>query len=452
MAAVLSPATEELIRRLDVPAPRYTSYPTVPMWSETFGPASGLAALGRAAKAPEAPLGLYVHIPFCKSRCSFCGCNVIVSRSREKADRYLDYLEKELDLVSAQLGARRNVSQLHWGGGTPTFLDIEQIERLHGMLTDRFDFLPGAERSLELDPKVTTPEQIETLARLGFNRLSMGVQDFDPYVQEGIRRIQTFKATHDAVIHAREVGFTSINFDLIYGLPRQTEQTWAETIDKVVALSPDRLAIYGFAFVPQAKPHQKSLPIAELPTPMDKHRLFRLAHARLAKSGYEAIGMDHFARSDDELCRAKHERRLGRNFQGYTVHAAPETVAVGLTAISDVGGAYVQNEAHLGRYERALDAGQLPVVRGMNRSADDDERRHIIHELMCHGRVNLGPDADRRFAKEIAELDELMSLGLVAKEGTELVLSPEGELFVRNVAKVFDAYLGTREQVMSRAV
>lgn len=448
----LPPLSEKLIEKLDVPGPRYTSYPTVPEWRDDFGPAEHAAALRDASAEPDAPLALYVHVPFCAERCSFCGCNVVVTRSQEKADRYLDYLDREMRLAVPHLGSRRTVRQLHWGGGTPTFLDEAQIERLFEMLRSRFDFAPDAEVALEVDPKVTSREQISLLGALGFNRMSMGVQDFDPGVQDAINRIQTFEDTRAVVEHARRSGFRGINFDLIYGLPRQTLETWNRTMDQVIELGPDRLAIYGFAYLPELRPHQKRLPVADLPEGTTKHRLFRLAYEKLVGAGYQPIGMDHFARPDDELARAQRERRLGRNFQGYTVRAAKDSVAFGLTAISDVAGRLVQNVPQLKKYEAALDEGRLPTLRGIERTADDEERGHIITDLMCNFWADLGPDAETRFERELREVDALAELGLLERSGSEIELTPLGRFFVRNVAMPFDAYLEGKQHRFSRTV
>lgn len=448
----LPPVSDELIARLDVPGPRYTSYPTVPVWASSFDDRDYKTALERASAAQEDPIGVYVHVPFCRERCSFCGCNVVVTRSSDRAERYLDYLEKEMNLVVPHLGDRRTIGQLHWGGGTPTFLSEDQIVRLFNMIRARFDFAPGAEVAIEVDPKVTSGEQIDLLGRLGFNRMSMGVQDFDPGVQDAINRIQTVDETRATVERARKAGFRGINFDLISGLPRQTPESWARTLDQVIELSPDRLAIYAFAFLPELRPHQKRLQVASVPEGSEKHRLTRLAHDKLVSAGYQAIGMDHFARPDDELAVAQRDRRLGRNFQGYTVRAASDTVAFGLTAISDVGGAFAQNPPQMKKYEETLDAGEIPTMRGLRRSTDDAERGQIISDLMCNFWTDLGKDAGHRFNKELTELNELERLGLLQTRASEVELTPLGRIFVRNVAMVFDAYLEPGRHQFSRTV
>lgn len=450
--SALPPLSDKLIEKLDVPGPRYTSYPTVPEWRSDYGPQELEEALQAASAEPEEPLGLYVHIPFCEERCSFCGCNVVVTRSAEKAERYLDYIEREMDLAVPHLGQRRTIRQLHWGGGTPTFLTEAQIRRLFGMIESRFEIAEDAEVALEVDPKVTTFEQIDLLGQLGFNRMSMGVQDFDPSVQDAINRVQTFEETQEVVRRARAAGFRGINFDLIYGLPRQTLESWERTISKINELRPDRLAIYGFAFLPELRPHQKRLPVADIPEGSTKHALFRLAWERLTLAGYEPIGLDHFALPQDELSRAAKERRLGRNFQGYTVRAARDTVAFGLTAISDVAGHLAQNFPQMKKYEAALEEGRLPTMRGIERSRDDKERGQIITELMCNSWVDLGPNAETHYGDELAQLRELAELGLVEVRAPEVELTPLGRFFVRNVAMVFDAYLEGNRHRFSRTV
>ncbi|MEO1234987.1 MAG: oxygen-independent coproporphyrinogen III oxidase, partial [Myxococcota bacterium] len=335
--------------------------------------------------------------------------------------------------------------------GTPTFLNLDQLRRSFGMVTDHFRLDENAELALEVDPKVTTSEQIALLGELGFNRLSLGVQDFDPAVQDAIQRRQSFEATRATVTEARQSGFRGINFDLIYGLPRQTPESWSRTLDQVVELAPDRLAIYGFAYLPELRPHQKRLPVADMVAGPAKHRLFRQAYERLVDAGYRPIGMDHFARPEDELARAQAERRLGRNFQGYTVRAARDTVAFGLTAISDLAGHLAQRVPQMKRYEAALDAHRLPIQRGIIRSPDDLERGAIIADLMCNFWADLG-DRKASFEEEWEALAPLENEGLLRRNGTEIEVTPLGRFFVRNIAMVFDAYLRKNRRRFSQAV
>jgi len=446
------PVDDALLRRLDVPVPRYTSYPTAPVWTESIGPAGYRAALLRAADRRDDPLSLYVHIPFCRERCSFCGCNVVIARSAATADRYLAALMHEMDTVAGLLGDRRNVMQIHWGGGTPTFLEERQIDSLWTAIARRFRVLPEAEVAVEIDPKVTTRSQLELLRSLGFNRLSMGVQDLDPRVQDAISRIQTPEETRGMLDAARALGFRGINFDLIYGLPRQTPGSWSRTIDQVLEMGPDRAAVYAFAYVPDLRPNQKRLPLAELPRGLDKLSLFRIAWEKFTGAGYLPIGMDHFARPDDELAEAQSRRALTRNFQGYSVRAAADVVAFGATGISDVGGLYAQNTHGLPRYEAAVSEGALATERGVQLSADDLRRRQIITQVMCNFHVDLGPRAQAEFGPELARLRQLEAEGLVAVRGSEVEVTALGRIFVRNVASIFDAYLTVETRPFSRAV
>lgn len=437
--------SEELIRRYDVPGPRYTSYPTAPTWREDFGPDDLAACLRTAAARPEEPLSLYVHVPFCQELCTYCGCNVVITRDRCKADTYLEHVAREIALCGELLGERRGLSQIHWGGGTPTFLSEEQIEALHRAVTGRFRVLPDAEVAIEIDPVVTSESQLRLLRALGFNRISMGVQDFDEQVQRTVNRIQSPAQTEERLRCARELGFSGVNFDLIYGLPHQTQASWARTLEQVIALRPDRLAIYSFAYVPEARPHQRRLPQAALPAPQEKLTMTLLSRRTLAQAGYRAIGMDHYALPSDELSRAQERRTLWRNFQGYTVKAAGDVVAFGVTGISDVGGAFAQSTRPLSRYYEAVAAGRLPTERGVLLSEDDRRRRALITQLMCNFWVDLGADGARRYERELAQLRPMEADGLLrvtgAGGGAQIEVLPLGQLFLRNVAMVFDAYL-----------
>ena len=443
--------SDKLIEELNTAGPRYTSYPTVPEWSAQFREVEYTEVLKTTQKNRE-PIGVYVHIPFCERRCSFCGCNVVVTRSVEKADRYLDYINREMDLLLPHLGHDRKVQQLHWGGGTPTFLREHQLLRLYGIIISRLEITPNAEISLEVDPTVTTKGQIELLAHLGFNRISLGVQDFDSKVQRGIHRQQSFEDTKSVIEHARKQGFGGINLDLIYGLPHQTIESWSKTIDQVIDLEPDRLAIFSFAYLPNVRPNQKRLRMVNIPNGAEKYQLFRLAYNRLVEAGYEPIGMDHFARQSDELAIARRNRTLARNFQGYTAGAPPDSVGFGLTAISDVGGCYSQNAPQLKAYEEAIDSGHLPTNRGVVRSKEDEERARIIQSLMCNAWASLGTDGDRAYKKELKSLSAFAERGLLKLKDEEIELTPLGMFFVRNIAMVFDTYLHNEKHEFSRAI
>ena len=438
----------ELIKKYDRPGPRYTSYPTAPEWTEAFGLPEYEAHLARADR-DAGPLSIYVHLPFCREMCRFCGCNVVATHDRTRADAYLDALEKEVALVAARLPNRRKVSQLHWGGGTPTFLDVKQLERCHAILARHFEFVPDAEKAIEIDPAITTRAQIEALARMGFNRISMGVQDFDARVQEVVGRIQGEKETADLVQAARDNGFQGVNLDLIYGLPYQTPDTWKSTLDRILKIHPDRMAVFGFACVPWSKPHQRLLPQEALPKTEQRVELFLGAVEAFTRGGYRLIGLDHFALESDELAVAQSGGYLYRNFQGYTVRPADDTVAFGMTSISDIGGAYAQNSHKLKDWVDKVEAGIIPVERGASMSADDVMRRFAINRVMCLLRLDLreiaekyGPEARAALEQDLqGGVAELQGDGLVTFDGDVLKVTPLGQLLVRNVAMLFDAYL-----------
>jgi len=449
---------EAQILRFSGPGPRYTSYPTVPAWSEAVGPAEAEAALRRAAATPGEPLSLYVHLPFCARLCLFCGCTVEITHRADRVERYLAALEREIERVAPLLGARRRVTQLHLGGGTPTHLTVPQLEHLHAVLARHFTFEPGAEISIEVHPHVTTHAQVDALVALGFRRFSMGVQDTDPHVQAVIHRDQTVEETAALVSHCRARGVESVNLDLLYGLPEQSEATFARTLDDVAAMRPDRLAVYGYAHVPWLKPFQRALEAHRLPGPAERARLFALAVERLGEAGYELIGLDHFALPEDTLTRALHEGRLSRNFQGYTDQRAGEMVAFGMSAIGDVGGAFLQNARESADYERRIESGTLATVRGLVRSPEDDLRRAVILELMCRMRLDLDElgarlgqaDLARHLAAEWQRLRPLADEGLCRIDGHRLEVLPAGRLFLRHLAMVFDAYLKPVEPAAPR--
>ncbi|MFA5786378.1 MAG: oxygen-independent coproporphyrinogen III oxidase [Actinomycetota bacterium] len=441
--------TPELLARYDRPGPRYTSYPTAVEFREDFGPAQYAERLAEAAGDPEAALSLYVHLPFCEARCSFCGCHVVVARRRSVADVYLDRVIAEADLLAQHLGERRTLAQYHWGGGTPTYYSPGDLARLHKAILRRFEPAPGAEVALEVDPRVTTVEHLEALRELGFNRLSLGVQDCDAVVQDLIGRHQSWEQTHRFFESARSLGFSSINVDLIYGLPGQSEASFADTIEKMVGLRPDRLAVYSFAYVPWVRPNQKRIDPETLPDRDLKFALLAQVMEGFTSAGYRQIGMDHFALPDDELAIAADEGTLHRNFMGYTTKRDAEMVALGTSGISDVAGAYAQNHKRLASYYRSVDAGELPVERGVVLSFDDRVRRYVITELMCNSRVSAA-QVELRFSVNFAEYfaDELTLLatdpgldGLVEVGTGEVRAVGLGELFIRNVAMAFDAYL-----------
>jgi oxygen-independent coproporphyrinogen-3 oxidase len=450
VSGVALPVDEAVILRMSGAGPRYTSYPTVPEWT-ALGDADARAALARAAERPDEPLSLYVHLPFCARMCLFCGCTVEITRRKDKVASYLDALEREVGMAADALGRRTGVLQIHWGGGTPTHLSPDELRRLHAILVARFRPLPGAEISLEVHPHVTTFEQIDALVELGFDRISMGVQDLDRHVQEVIHRDQTLEETERLVEHCRARGIAGVNLDLMYGLPEQTEATFAATLRHVARIRPDRLAVYGYAHVPWLKKHQTALDRYALPDAAARARLFHVALEELAAAGYEVIGLDHFALRSDPLFRALEDGTLHRNFMGYTTHPAGEMVAFGMSAIGDVGGTFLQNEHETRDYEARVREGRLATVRGLVRSREDDLRRAAIQDLMCKMRLDLdelgarfGLDARAHFAAELEELRPLEAQGFCSIEGARVDVTASGRLFLRHLAMVFDEYLRRR--------
>lgn len=449
-----APITMEILRRFDRPGPRYTSYPTAVEFHEGVDADTYAIRLAEAdALGADAPLSIYTHLPFCDHRCTFCGCHVVITKRQEVLERYLAYLEREIELVAERLPARRRVAQFHWGGGTPTHYGPEQLERLFRAFTRHFTLTPDAEVAVEVDPRVTTFEHLDMLAGLGFNRLSMGVQDFTPEVQAIVERDQTYEETEALMAYARKIGFgEGINLDLIYGLPLQTVESFDANLDQVIALRPDRVAVYSFAYVPWLKGHQRKLETGLLPSPETKLDLYLRSLNRFLEAGYEAIGMDHFALPGDELAVAARGRVLHRNFMGYTVKPAADMIAFGISGIGDVQGAFVQNRKKLSRYYRDLDEGRLPIERGYLLDEDDHIRRYVITQLMCNfflskGEVEArwGIDFDAYFGDALGRLDEAIEAGFVTVGDEALAVTETGRLFVRNICMAFDRHLVERE-------
>jgi oxygen-independent coproporphyrinogen-3 oxidase len=437
----------ELLQKYDRPGPRYTSYPTVPVWTEEFGPKEYQQHLDRYA-ATDHPLSVYVHIPFCHERCTYCGCNVVIAQRQETVERYFDYLFRELDRTVAKLGGKRRLLQLHWGGGTPTFLTIAQIDRLWQKLSEAFAIDAEAEVGIEVDPRITTAEQLHHLRELGFNRLSMGVQDLTHDVQEAIGRRQTEEETAAIYRTGRKLGFAGINMDLIYGLPRQTIADYQKSIDQIVEWKPDRLAVYSYAHVPWVKPNQMQINEADLPKGPEKFALFATAIERLVKAGYMPIGMDHFALPEDELAQGLINGRLHRNFMGYTVSLSRDMLGLGLSSIGGIGGCFAQNDSRLGGYYRRLDESGFGTYRGWALTTDDEIRREAILSIMCRMRLDLNDiseqfqvDSKEYFASELTQLDEFYNDGLIDPDNNGFTVTPIGRHFVRNIAMVFDVYL-----------
>ncbi|MBD0334764.1 MAG: oxygen-independent coproporphyrinogen III oxidase [Cyanobacteria bacterium Co-bin13] len=451
-----------LLHKYNQPLPRYTSYPPATELREEFNRGDFEAAIAQTltdqltvGNDRQRPLSLYCHIPFCESACYFCGCNTLITRYKEAANPYLDYLERNLGQVSSRISNRR-VNQLHWGGGTPSYLSMDQVERLWTALHSRFCFEPGAEISIEVNPRDLSREYVFFLKDLGFNRISFGLQDFNLKVQVAVNRVQPEAMLFKAMGWLREAGFESINVDLVYGLPYQTLSTFRDTLDKTIRLDPDRIAVFNFAYVPWLKPIQKKhIDPATLPSPAEKLDIFRLTIDILTSTGYQFIGMDHFAKPNDELAIAQAQGQLHRNFQGYTTQPESDLIGFGLTSISMLHDAYAQNYKDLRSFYGAVDRGTLPLERGIVLSQDDILRRAVIMELMCQFELSkaaieekyhlsFDQSFDDYFARERQDLQALAADGLVRLTPNHIEVLPAGRLLIRNVAAVFDTYLRDR--------
>ena len=446
--------TTELLEKYNVQGPRYTSYPTAPEWTDAIGPAEFEAACERANAAGR-PISLYVHLPFCDEQCWFCGCfmKVVPKPDRQGEERgevegYLADLHREIDLLAARVDPSRPVVQVHWGGGTPTYLTPKQADALAEHLLAAFRPAPGAEVSVEVDPRVTTPEHLAVLRRHGWNRVSMGVQDFDPEVQELVNRVQPFEMTKALVDASRALGYESLNLDLIYGLPGQRLAGFSRSVEQVLTLRPDRIAMYSYAHVPWLKKPQRVL-AAHLPEGTDKFAIFVSGIEKFSEAGYVYIGMDHFALPHDEIARAQGERTLWRNFQGYTTHAGVDLYALGVSAIAQIDDCYVQNTKDYAAYHAACAEGRPSTIKGWRLTEEDHLRRTVITNLLCHCVIDKREIArqfglasfDEKFAREVAALPALVADGLVEPRTDEIRVTPLGRIFIRNVAMLFDPYL-----------
>ncbi len=442
---------QELIERYGGRGPRYTSYPTAVQFHSGFGEADYRAAVARTNAMPiPDPLSIYVHIPFCHSLCYYCGCTKIVTRNQERAERYLVPLFKDIELQAELFDIDRQVQQLHLGGGTPTYLTPEQMGRMMAKFRQHFNLrLDGKQEfSIEIDPRTATPEDIAGMGEVGFNRVSLGVQDFDPEVQKAVNRIQSVEETQGLITAARQSGFNSVSLDLIYGLPLQTVKTFDRTLDTVLEMRPDRLAIYSYAHLPQMFRAQKLVQEDQLPSPETKLEIFRRTTERLTGEGYVYIGMDHFALASDELVQAQQRGELQRNFQGYSTHAKCDLIGLGMSAIGRVGDSFSQNVKDLGVYTSMLEKGQMPIERGYTMSQDDRIRAAVIQEVMCHGKLdfdaasaNLGINFKEYFANEFPQLEVLDKDGLIDLGEKGLLVTERGRLLLRPIAMVFDYYL-----------
>lgn len=452
----------EVLRAFDRPGPRYTSYPTADRFGEGFGAEAFAGALAHRARSVAPPLSLYVHLPFCDTVCYYCACNKVVTRQHGRTPDYIDAVVREAALVAdhlARSGAseRTPVEQLHLGGGTPTFLSNDELADLINRLTERFPLAPNGEYGVEVDPRSTPPDKVARMAQLGFNRMSVGVQDFDERVQRAVNRMQSFELTQATIAAARASGFRSINLDLIYGLPLQTRASFSRTLDRVMAIAPDRVALYHYAHLPDRFKPQRRINVEDLPSPAEKAAIMFDAIERLTVAGYRYIGMDHFARDDDDLARAQARGRLHRNFQGYSTRAECDLIGLGVSAISKLGPTYSQNLRTLDEYYDALAADGLPTARGVMLDREDVLRRAVIMALMCQFLVSKDAvaeahlvDFDKHFAVERAELRPFIEAGLVEETPEWITVTPRGKLLVRAVAMVFDRYLRIDREMHER--
>lgn len=451
------PMTVELLERYNVQGPRYTSYPTAPEWTEDIGPTQAGAACD-LANENGSPISIYVHLPFCEEQCWFCGCfmRVVPKPSREAArgeiETYLAHLHREIDLIADRIDPRRPIVQVHWGGGTPTYLTTGQADRLASHLRQRLAFAPDCEVSVEVDPRVTTLDHLRILRDHGWNRVSMGVQDFDPHVQSLMHRVQPFELTRSLVDGARDLGYQSVNLDMIYGLPSQRRESFGASVDQVLTLRPDRVAMYSYAHVPWLKRPQKVME-AHLPEGPEKFRIFTIGIEKFTRAGYVYIGMDHFALPHDELVTAQRDRTLHRNFQGYTTRAGTDLYGLGVSAIGQVADTYLQNTKSYEEYGEAVTAGRFATFRGWRSTAEDRLRREVIGRILCHTvlvkeeieREFALASFDAHFARELDALDALQSDGMVELAADRIVVTPLGRIFIRNVAMAFDGYLARHD-------
>lgn len=439
----------DLIRRYDKAGPRYTSYPTAVQFHEGFAERE-YKDYAIKSNADGQPLSLYFHLPFCDTVCFYCACNKIVTKNRKRTAPYLQRLFREIAMQAALFDQERPVTQLHWGGGTPTFLSHDEMRELMAETRRYFKLLDddSGEYSIEVDPREADTATIKLLRELGFNRLSLGVQDFDPAVQKAVNRLQSEAETEEVMVAAREVGFHSISVDLMYGLPLQSVATFSQTLDKVIAMSPDRLSVFNYAHLPQMFKTQRQINEAELPAPEEKLAILQLSVQRLTEAGYVYIGMDHFAKPQDELALAQANGTLYRNFQGYSTQSECDLVAMGVTSISKIGNSYSQNVKTMEEYEQRIDSGHLPMFRGIGLNDDDILRRHVITQLICHFTLDMRKvEADFRinfaeyFATELKEIQQLQADGLVTCTNNSIDVTPAGKFLIRNVCMVFDRYL-----------
>ena len=443
----------DLVRKYDRPGPRYTSYPTAPQFHEGFKAENYLNELIRTNNSVNPPdLSLYFHIPYCDTLCYFCGCNMIVSRNRTRIEEYVNYLKNEIDLLRTYTNTERKVAQLHWGGGTPTHLLPNEIEDLVSFINSSFDYVKNPENGCEIDPRELTFEHLEALKLGGFNRISMGVQDFNEKVQKAVNRIQPEDLTRKVVDWVRDLKFESINLDLIYGLPFQTVGDFEKSVDAMIDISPDRIALFNYAHVPWMKKHMSLIKEEDLPAPEEKLEILKMSVEKLTSAGYEFIGMDHFAKPEDDLAKAFHEKRLYRNFQGYSTNAGTDLYALGITSISQFGKVYAQNYKSEKEYYQFLDNGVIPVLKGYEMTEDDIIRKEVIMKIMCDFELEFNTieekfdiNFEEYFKYGLDNFDELISDGLVEIKDRKIKVAEMGRLLIRNIAMNFDGFLERKE-------
>ncbi len=439
----------DLVKKYDRPGPRYTSYPTAPQFHENFTHKEYLNELIRTNNTEDPnDISLYFHIPYCDTLCYFCGCNMIISRNRERINKYISYLKNEIDLLRTYIKPGRKVAQIHWGGGTPTHLLPEEITDLISYINGNFNFVENPENGCEIDPRELTYEHLSALRKGGFNRISMGVQDFNPKVQKAVNRIQPEELTRKVVDWVRELKFKSINLDLIYGLPFQSVPEFEKTIESIIDISPDRIALFNYAHVPWMKKHMELIKPEDLPSPEEKLQILKMSAAKLTQAGYVFIGMDHFAKPDDELSAALTEKKLYRNFQGYSTNAGTDLYALGITSISQFGNIYSQNLKTEKEYFSALDEGIFPVAKGYSMNQDDIIRKEVIMKIMCDFELDFaqienkfGINFDEYFKFGLSNLSELVEDNLIKLENRKIIVSEMGRLLVRNIAINFDGFI-----------
>lgn len=452
-----------LMQKYDKPGPRYTSYPTAPMFSKEFGPTNFTDEIILSNNnSASSDLSLYIHIPFCDTLCYFCGCTTVITKNRERISEYLKYLKSEIDLLASLISSSRSVVQMHWGGGTPTYLTPDEISGLTKHIKSKFNFSPAAEVSVEMDPRDLTSEHVKALRENGFNRASMGVQDYNPDVLSAINRNQGEAITTKAIDLIRSVRFDSLNLDLIYGLPLQTVDSFEQTLDKIIGVSPERIAVYNFAYVPWMKPHQKLINPDELPSPETKLKLLIMTIEKFTKAGYVYIGMDHFAKANDELTIAQQSKTLQRNFQGYSTKAGCDLFGLGMSSISHFTTNYAQNTKIISDYYQAIDKKQFATEVGYRMSHDDQLRKYVILRLMCDLNLDFNDvenkfkiKFDDYFSESLKKLESHIQDHLIERTTTGLRVTMQGRLFLRNIAMCFDAYLSKiskEKPVFSRTV